>query len=102
MVGNYFLATFITKQSTKNFRVTHADDIVPKLPGYPVFAHVSPEYWITSPSNVAVTANDIQVSTGVYDLAGNQGQIESSIDDHLWYFNAISACSPGLGSERMA
>ena len=98
MVGNYFLATFITQQTSQNFRVTHADDIVPKLPGYPIFAHVSPEYWITSGDNVAVTPGDIQVSSGVIDLQGNQGQVDNSVDDHLWYFNAISACSPGLGS----
>lgn len=99
MTGNYFLATFITNQSSNNYRVTHAQDIVPKLPGYPIFAHVSPEYWITSASNVAVTADVVQVSTGVIDLNGNQGQLASSIADHLWYFNSIAACSPGLLSE---
>lgn len=99
MTGNYFLADFITKQTSNNFRVTHADDIVPKLPGYPIFAHVSPEYWITSATNVTVTANDIQVSSGVIDLDGNQGQLESSIEDHTWYFNSIAACSPGLLTE---
>ncbi|KIW34176.1 uncharacterized protein PV07_00971 [Cladophialophora immunda] len=99
MVGNYFLATFITNQSGGNYRVTHAQDLVPKLPGYPIFAHVSPEYWITSPTNAAVTVNDIQESSGVIDLQGNQGQLDSSIEDHGWYFNSIAACSPGLGSE---
>ena len=97
MVGNYLLATFITNQSSKNYRVTHAQDLFPKLPGYPVFAHVSPEYWITSPRNAAVGVNDIQVSSGVVDLQGNQGQLGSNIDDHGWYFNSIAACSPGLG-----
>ncbi|KIX92906.1 uncharacterized protein Z520_11382 [Fonsecaea multimorphosa CBS 102226] len=82
MTGNYFLATFITNQSGGNYRVTHAQDLIPKLPGYPIFAHVSPEYWITSATNVAVTVNDIQESTGVYDLQGNQGQLDSSITDH--------------------
>jgi hypothetical protein len=99
MTGNYLLATFITNQSSNNFRVTHAQDIIPKLPGYPVFAHVSPEYWITSPTGATVTADVIQVSTGVIDLDGNQGQLDSSLTDHGWYFNSIAACSPGLGSE---
>ena len=68
---------------------------MPKVPGYLLgYAHVSPEYWITSPTNAAVTANGIQVSTGVIDLAGNQGQLGGTIDDHLWYFNAIAACGP--------
>ena len=99
MVGNYLLATFITNQSSDNYRVTHAQDLIPKLPGYPIFAHVSPEYWITSPINAGVTVNDVQVSTGVIDLKGNQGQLDSSITDHGWYFNSIAACSPWFLSE---
>lgn len=95
MVGNIALATFITAQAGGNFRVTHANDIVPKLPGYLLgYAHVSPEYWITSPTDAAVTADDIQVSSGVVNLQGNQGQLGGSVDDHLFYFNAISACGP--------
>ncbi|KIW99879.1 uncharacterized protein Z518_10807 [Rhinocladiella mackenziei CBS 650.93] len=95
MVGNAVLANFTTAQSGGNYRVTHAQDIVPKLPGYFLgFAHVSPEYWITSPTDAEVTANDVQVSSGVINLQGNQGQLESSVEDHLWYFNSISACGP--------
>ncbi|KIW13151.1 hypothetical protein PV08_08338 [Exophiala spinifera] len=94
MVGNVALATFITGQGGGNYRVTHANDIVPKLPGYPLgFAHVSPEYWITSATSTTVTANDVQVSSGVVDLQGNQGQLGGTVSDHLWYFNAIAACS---------
>ena len=93
MVGNAKLATFITGQTSANFRVTHAEDIVPKLPGYPLgYAHVSPEYWITTPTGSPVTPNDIQESSGIIDLKGNQGTLGSSIDDHLFYFNNISAC----------
>lgn len=95
MVGNLALATFITSQVGDNYRVTHANDIVPKLPGYPLgFAHVSPEYWITAPFGVTVTADVIQVSSGEVDLQGNEGQLGGTITDHLWYFNAICACSP--------
>jgi len=93
MVGNIPLANFITAQAGGNFRVTHANDIVPKLPGYPLgYAHVSPEYWITSPTLAPVTANDVQVSSGVIDLKGNQGQLGGTVTDHLWYFNGIADC----------
>lgn len=96
MVGNIPLAKFITNQEGGNYRVTHAEDIVPKLPGYALdYAHVSPEYWITSPTNATVTADDIQVSSGVVDLEGNQGQVNSSVEDHRFYFNRISACGSG-------
>lgn len=95
MVGNNAFATFVTNQSGGNYRVTHANDIVPKLPGLLFgYRHVSPEYWITSATNVAVTAADVQVSTGTLNLNGNGGTVESSLDDHGWYFNAISACAP--------
>lgn len=94
MVGNVPLATFVTNQHGGNYRVTHADDIVPKLPGYPLgYAHVSPEYWITSPTGATVSAGDIQVSSGVIDLQGNQGTVDSSVPDHLWYFNSIAGCA---------
>jgi len=97
MVGNAQLATFITNQTGGNFRVTHADDIVPKVPGYPVgYAHVSPEYWITSATNDPVTMADIEVSSGVLDIQGNDGTLLSSVTDHLWYFNAISGCAPAF------
>jgi len=95
MVGNKPLATFITAQPGGNYRVTHANDIVPKLPGYPLgFASVSPEYWITSPVLVTPTAGDVQVSTGEVDLQGDEGQLGGTITDHLWYFNSISGCNP--------
>jgi len=95
MVGNAALATFITAQTSANFRVTHAQDVVPKLPGYGFgYAHVSPEYWITSATGATVTPNDIQVSTGIVNFKGNQGTLGNSIDDHLWYFNSIAGCGP--------
>lgn len=93
MVGNSLLALFITGQSSANFRVTHLQDVVPKLPGYAFgYAHVSPEYWITSSTKAPVTENDILVSVGVINFKGNVGTFRNSVDDHLWYFNSISGC----------
>lgn len=94
MIGNPAFVNYISGQG-KNFRVTHDKDLVPKLPGYLLgYAHISSEYWITAPSGAPVSTSDIQVSNGAYNLRGNKGQIESSIDDHLSYFGAISACGP--------
>ena len=99
MAGNSLLALFITGQSSANFRVSHLQDVVPKLPGYAFgYAHISPEYWITSPSNAPVTENDIQVSTGVINFKGNSGTLGNSVEDHLWYFDSISGCG-GEGLE---
>ncbi|KAL1984371.1 hypothetical protein VTN96DRAFT_9232 [Rasamsonia emersonii] len=95
-VGNTALADFITTQSGgTNYRVTHSDDPVPKLPprsfGY---SQPSPEYWITSGNNVTVQPSDIEVIEGVDSTAGNDGTPAGlDIDAHRWYFGPISACS---------
>lgn len=97
MVGNANFATFVTNQNGGNYRVTHAFDAVPKLPGYALdYRHVSPEYWVTAPTGVTVGANNIQVSSGILDLWGNQGTLISTISDHLWYFNPVTACTSGF------
>ncbi|KAF7508723.1 hypothetical protein GJ744_008970 [Endocarpon pusillum] len=95
-VGTQVTANYISNQPGGNYRVTHTNDIVPKLPsGVVGYGHVSPEYFIKSGNNVPVTSTDIDVIQGISLTAGNQGTFPPSIDAHLWYFNAISACSPG-------
>ena len=94
MAGNVAFANFVTSQGN-NYRVTHSDDPVPKLPGYLLgYGHVSSEYWITSPSLVAVTMNNVKVSSGAINFWGNEGTWGSNVNDHLWYFDKIAACSP--------
>src|SRR5689334_10079765 len=95
MVGDAAFAQFVTNQSSENYRVTHTDDIVPKVPTYILgYRHVSPEYWIRSADNVAVAASDVSVSYGIAILSGNCGTLSLSVDAHLWYFNSIASCSP--------
>lgn len=95
------LSDFITNQKLGgNFRVTHDDDPVPRLPPlFLGFRHVSPEYWITSGNHVAPTANDITELNGNVNLNGNSGKIALDVNAHLWYFGDISACSPNGGIE---
>ncbi|PYH90100.1 lipase [Aspergillus ellipticus CBS 707.79] len=93
-VGNYELAEYITSQgSGENFRVTHLNDIVPRLPpmlfGY---SQPSPEYWITSGTGDSVTAADIEIIEGINSTAGNAGEATESILAHLWYFFSIATC----------
>ena len=96
MTGNVAFANFLTKQGN-NFRVTHDEDIVPKLPGYIFgYAHVSSEYWITVPNGVSVVAKSIKVSNGAINFAGNLGTWNSRASDHQFYFNDISACGGPL------
>jgi hypothetical protein len=94
-IGNLALADFITSETSgSNYRVTHSDDIVPKLPpellGYD---HFSPEYWITSGDNVTVTDSDVVEVQGVDSTDGNDGTSGDSVDAHSWYIVDISACS---------
>ncbi len=97
MVGNSAFANFVTGQNGGNYRVTHAADAVPKLPGYLLdYRHVSPEYWITAPTGKAVSSGDIQMSSGILNLWGNGGTLIATISDHLWYFNAIASCTSGF------
>lgn len=91
-VGNTALATYMTNQGSM-YRVTHSNDIVPKLPppllGY---THASPEYWITSGDNVAVTTKDITQVNGIGSKDGNAGSNGDSIPAHNWYIVNIDGC----------
>ncbi|KAJ5831757.1 hypothetical protein N7474_000068 [Penicillium riverlandense] len=91
-VGNTALATYITNQGSL-WRVTHTDDIVPKLPPASFgFSQPSPEYWITSGDNVTVTTSTVQVIQGVGSDSGNAGTSDTSIEAHNWYLVDIDAC----------
>lgn len=96
MTGNSAFADYISGRG-ENYRVTSDKDLVPKLPGYLLgYAHISSEYWITAPSGSPVTPADIQVSSGPLNIRGNQGTLESNVDDHGVYFGRIAACGPGF------
>lgn len=100
-IGGKALSDFITNQNRGgNFRSTHIDDPVPKLP--PLFlqyVHISPEYWITTPNDVVPTANAIQRLDGDINKNGNTGQVALDVAAHLYYFGPISSCSPKDGIE---
>lgn len=91
-IGNQALAEYITAQGV-NYRITHTDDVVPKLP--PVswgFSHPAPEYWITSGNYETVTTGDIEVIQGMNSSGGNAGTVGISVSAHLNYFGDIADC----------
>ncbi|CDM29794.1 hypothetical protein DTO013E5_6152 [Penicillium roqueforti] len=91
-VGNKALAQYITDQGSL-WRVTHTDDLVPKVPPATVgFSHASPEYWITSGDNTTVTSSDIDVIVGVGSKSGNAGTLNPDTAAHNWYLGHIDAC----------
>ncbi|KAI9368116.1 Alpha/Beta hydrolase protein [Aspergillus egyptiacus] len=91
-VGNEALAQYITDQGS-NYRVTHTNDIVPRLPPMSFgFSHSSPEYWITSDDEVTPTTADVEVIEGVGSTEGNAGEFPQSTAAHSHYIIDISAC----------
>jgi len=96
-LGNAALAQFITDQEGAEYRVTHLDDPVPRLP--PIifnYAHTSPEYWL-SDGNAFTTdysVNDVKECDGVKALGCNALTLGLDIIAHLYYLSPISGCSP--------
>jgi len=104
-VANKALAKYITAQGN-NFRFTHTNDPVPKLPLLSMgYVHVSPEYWITSPNNATVSTSDIKVIDGDVSFDGNTGTglpLLTDFEAHIWYFVQVDAGKgPGLPLKRV-
>lgn len=93
-VGDNDFATFVTQQAGGEYRVTHGDDPVPRLP--PIvfgYRHTAPEYWLKA-NTTTYTVNDITVCEGTANIKCNGGTLGLDIDAHSEYFRATSACAP--------
>lgn len=103
-VGNAAFATFVSNQAGNEYRVTHLDDPVPRLP--PIifgYAHTTPEYWLSdgTATTTAYAVGDIKVCDGITSLGCNAATLGLDINAHLYYLAPISACSPtGLAFKR--
>ena len=92
-VGNGVFAKFVTAQPGAEFRVTHGNDPIARLP--PIifnYRHTSPEYWhiddVPAPSNFTLC-------TGHANTDCNGGTQGFSLDPHGWYFFKINGCATG-------
>ncbi|CAF9919163.1 MAG: hypothetical protein ALECFALPRED_000986 [Alectoria fallacina] len=90
------LSDYITDQKAGgNYRTTHYDDPVPRLPPRALgFVHISPEYYIDTVTGVVPTAANVTALYGNVNLNGNTGNDKNKTDvlAHGWYFNHVSAC----------
>ena len=95
-IAGSVLSDYITKQNKGgNYRVTHYDDPVPRLPPRSVgYVHISPEYYIDTLTGVVPTLDDINMLTGNVNMSGNTGNDKDKTDTkaHGWYFGQVSAC----------
>lgn len=101
-VGDPHFAQFVSNQSGisgTNYRVTHLNDWVPKVPLPPTYQHIADEYYITSPNGVGVTVNDITMFKGfeaVDYIGGNAATptTDPTFNTHECIFDRIVRCDP--------
>ncbi|KAI1444830.1 alpha/beta-hydrolase [Annulohypoxylon stygium] len=103
-VGNDAFVGFVTNQTGSEYRVTHLDDPVPRLPPIILdYRHTSPEYWLSdgTANTTSYAAKDIKVCAGFANTDCNAGTGGLDVDAHLHYFEAISGCgADGLSWKR--
>lgn len=95
--GNKEFVAFVTDQAGAEYRVTHFDDPVPRLPPIILnYRHTSPEYWLSNgtANTTEYTASDIIVCEGYSNIACNAGTTGLDTDAHSYYFETISGCAP--------
>ncbi|KAH7402534.1 Alpha/Beta hydrolase protein [Pyrenochaeta sp. MPI-SDFR-AT-0127] len=92
-IGGSKISSYISNQPGGNYRVTHWNDPVPKVPlvimGY---VHISPEYYINKPNRQDVQPGDIQTFEGANNMKGNAAWLMMDIDAHRWYFGSVYTC----------
>jgi hypothetical protein len=95
-VGNQLLADYVQKPKTElggNFRVTHYNDPVPRLPpAFLGYAHYIPEIYISTKNEKTVDLAEILQLDAASVSKGNEQFTTVDVAAHRWYFNAISAC----------
>ncbi|KAI5918924.1 lipase [Camillea tinctor] len=94
-VGNQAFVTYVTQQTGAEYRVTHLDDPVPRLPPISFsYFHTSPEYWLSGGAFNASTyaPDEITICAGYANTSCNGGSKGLDTDAHSYYFGAIGAC----------
>lgn len=95
-VGNMAFMNYIHNQDGYTYRITHYDDVVPRLPpmSYLGYGHTSAEYWLSwGPSDrVNYTTDQITECTGYVNSNCNAAGWYPGIKSHLYYLVAITHC----------
>ncbi|CAN8095158.1 unnamed protein product [Discula destructiva] len=99
-VGNLEFAEFVTAQTGAEYRATHYDDPVPRLPPIVLgFYHTSPEYWLEAgpATNIDYTIDEIAICTGYANTTCNAGTSGLDANAHEYYFQYLS-CDTGVSN----
>jgi hypothetical protein len=92
-IGGTKISSYISNQPGGNFRLTHWNDPVPKLPLLTMgYVHISPEYYINKGNKQDVNAGDIKVYDGAVNFRGNQAWLTIDVEAHRWYFGSVYSC----------
>lgn len=98
-VGNLLFADYVTKQAGAEYRITHTDDPVPRLPPIVLnYAHVSPEYWIDPGSDDVVSLDEVDYCPGYANIKCNGHTLGLNMESHGWYFQQLEGCKTGEGT----
>lgn len=92
-VGNLAFAEFVTAQTGAEYRATHYDDPVPRLPPIVLgYFHTSPEYWLAAgpATNIDYAISGIDICTGYANTSCNAGTSGLDGDAHEYYFQYMS------------
>lgn len=96
-VGNTEFAEFVSAQAGNEYRVTHLDDPVPRLPPHDFgYDHTDTEYWLSTGTSTTTDYNesDVVICKGTYNRSCNgAGLISLNFDAHVYYFTQISICA---------
>ncbi|KAK7749772.1 hypothetical protein SLS53_000351 [Cytospora paraplurivora] len=97
-VGNLAFVEYVNSQAGAEYRVTHYDDPVPRLPPMSLFGyfHTSPELWLASGPDTEndYTISEIDICLGHYNTSCNAGTVGLDVEAHRHYFQYV-----GCGSE---
>lgn len=96
-VGNLDFVQFVTAQAGAEYRATHYDDPVPRLPPIVLgYFHTSPEYWLEAgpATKIDYPIDDIASCMGYANTSCNAGTSGFDGDAHVYYFQYLS-CDTG-------
>jgi hypothetical protein len=95
-VGNDVISDFISNQAGPEYRITHLDDPVPRLPPITFgYRHTSPEYWLSvseSTDDNTYPLGEIKVCQGNDNVECNASTGGLNVGAHSKYFGDVSSC----------